>query len=249
MNKRTPAFGRVVLLGGSSEIGLAILEHTISPNATICLVGRSSDRQTVAAQHLRSRGHEVSEVPYDTSMTPEQTGEVLRRATRSPTGSCGPIDAVIMAIGTMGEQLGPEAILTTNLVGPASLILGSQRILASQGSGTLIVLSSAAAIRPRESILFYAMAKQGLDTLVRTTTESMAAAGVRTLLVRPGFVSTAMTAHLTPALLASTATSVGLQVAKALPGRKSILWVPGAMRWVVLGLRLLPRSVLPASLR
>lgn len=85
-----------------------------------------------------------------------------------------PVDAVIMAIGTMGEPDTPEATLSTNLVGPALLILSSQQLLANQGSGTLIVLSSsAAAAGPREEILNYAIAKQGIDTLVGTTTASM----------------------------------------------------------------------------
>ena len=249
MKKCSQVFGRIILLGASSEIGLAILEHTSAQHAEICLVGRPNDRMAAAARLLRSRGHQVAELPYYTSMTPGETQDVLQRAASLPEGSCAPIDAVIMAIGAMGEQLSPAATLTTNLVGPASLIVGSQRILAGQGSGTLIVLSSAAAMRPRESILFYAMAKQGIDTMVRATTASMRAAGVRTLLVRPGFVATAMTAHLSPPPLASTPRAVGRQVARALEGHRSVIWVPGAMRWVVLALGLLPRSVLPPSLR
>ncbi|MBB2997578.1 NAD(P)-dependent dehydrogenase (short-subunit alcohol dehydrogenase family) [Paeniglutamicibacter cryotolerans] len=182
-------------------------------------------------------------------MTFTQTQDVLMVAKDLLGGPTTRIDAIIMAIGTMGDPLTPEATLGTNLVGPALLILSSQRVLGSQGSGSLIVLSSAAAVRPRESILFYAMAKQGIDTLARTTTESMKSQGVRTLIVRPGFVSTTMTAHLRPPPFSSTPSATARHVARALKGRKGVIWVPGILRWVILTLRFLPRSLLPGSLR
>lgn len=249
MTVHNEAFKRIILLGGSSEIGLAIVDHAGAAHAAICLVGRPSARQTAAAHLLRSRGHAVTEISYNTKMTLSETEDLLTEAQNLVGGPTNSVDAIIMAIGAMGEPQTPETTLTTNLVGPSLLILGSQRILTSQGSGTLIVLSSAAALRPREAILHYALAKQGIDTLVRTTTASMTSQGVRTLLVRPGFVSTPMTAHLTPPPFASTARSTGHQVAQALQSRKSVVWVPGKMRWVILALKFLPRSVLPPSLR
>lgn len=249
MTAHNQPFGRIILLGGSSEIGLAIVDQTSAPHAAICLVGRSSTRQTAAAHLLRSKGHTVTEATYNTAMTLNETHDVLLNAQNLIGGTTSPVDAVIMAIGTMGEPQTPETTLTTNLVGPALLIRSSQRLLASQGSGTLIVLSSAAALRPREAILDYAIAKQGIDTLVRTTTASMAAQGVSTLLVRPGFVSTPMTAHLTPPPLASTPQATGHQVAQALQSGKSVVWVPKKMRWAILLLRILPRPVLPPALR
>lgn len=242
-------FERIILLGGSSEIGLAIVEHTSSPHAAIALVGRPSTRQTQAAQQLRNKGHAVTEISYNTSMTLSETHNVLLGTKNVLGGPTVPVDAVIMAIGTMGEPETPEATLTTNFLGPALLILGSQQILTTQGSGTLIVLSSAAAVRPREEILNYAIAKQGIDSLVRTTTATLKSQGVRTLLVRPGFVSTSMTSHLPPPPLASTPSAVGHQVARALKSQKSVVWIPKTMRWAVLTLNILPRSLTPPALR
>lgn len=242
-------FERIILLGGSSEIGLAIVEHTSSPHAAIALVGRPSTRQTQAAQQLRNKGHAVTEISYNTTMTLSETHDVLLEAKNALGSPAAPVDAIIMAIGTMGEPETPEATLTTNFLGPALLILGSQQILTTQGSGTLIVLSSAAAVRPREEILNYAIAKQGIDSLVRTTTATLKSQGVRTLLVRPGFVSTSMTSHLPPPPLASTPSAVGHQVARALKSQKSVVWIPKTMRWAVLTLNILPRSLTPPALR
>lgn len=249
MKKPQEGLSRIILLGGSSEIGLAILEHTCATGAAISLVGRPSPRQSAIADRLRGRGHTVTEVPYETTMTFSQTQEVLLQAKNSLGDPQIPVSAVIMAIGTMGETGTPEVTLTTNLTGPTLLILASQWILTSQSSGTLIVLSSAAAIRPRNDILFYAMAKQGIDTLVRTTARSLKAQGVKTLLIRPGFVSTTMTSHLNPPPFATTSWDIGHQTAKALKRGRTIIWVPGIMRWIILGLKALPPSITPLSLR
>lgn len=74
---------RIFLLGGSSETGLAIVEHTSTPQAAITLVGRPGARQAQAAQQLWGKGHPVTEVSYNTTMTPSETHGVLLEAKNS----------------------------------------------------------------------------------------------------------------------------------------------------------------------
>jgi short-subunit dehydrogenase len=54
----------------------------------------------------------------------------------------------------------------------------------SQGSGTIVVLSSVAAIRPRKANFVYGAAKAGLDAFAPGLADSLAGSGVRVLLVR-----------------------------------------------------------------
>jgi len=63
------------------------------------------------------------------------------------------------------------------------------------------------------------------------------------LIVRPGFVTTKMTAGMKPAPLATTADAVADAVVKGLAAGKEIVWVPGPLRAVFAGFRHLPRSV------
>ncbi len=97
----------------------------------------------------------------------------------------------------------------------------------AQGRGTIVVLSSVAAIRPRKANYVYGAAKAGLDAFARGLADALHGSGVRVILVRPGFVTGRMTAGMTPAPLATTPQAVGAAVAAALrrPGSRTV-WVP-----------------------
>jgi decaprenylphospho-beta-D-erythro-pentofuranosid-2-ulose 2-reductase len=63
------------------------------------------------------------------------------------------------------------------------------------------------------------------------------------MIVRPGFVHTAMTEGLDPAPLSVTADAVAEDIATGLRRRSDIVWSPGALRWLFLVLRHLPRPL------
>jgi decaprenylphospho-beta-D-erythro-pentofuranosid-2-ulose 2-reductase len=73
--------------------------------------------------------------------------------------------------------------------------------------------------------------------------------GVRVLIVRPGFVSTRMTADVPVPPLATSPERVAKRVAFAVHNYRRIVWVPRGMGLVVRVLNLLPRRLLPESWR
>jgi decaprenylphospho-beta-D-erythro-pentofuranosid-2-ulose 2-reductase len=112
-----------------------------------------------------------------------------------------------------------------------------------QGHGTIVVLSSIAAIRPRRANLVYGASKAGLDAFARGLSDALHASGVRVLLVRPGFVIGRMTTGMRPAPLASTPAGVGQAVAAALRRGDRTVWVPRSLALLATGLRLIPRPL------
>jgi decaprenylphospho-beta-D-erythro-pentofuranosid-2-ulose 2-reductase len=66
---------------------------------------------------------------------------------------------------------------------------------------------------------------------------------VRVLVVRPGFVTTKMTAGLKPAPMASTAEAVAEATVRALDGGAHTVWVPPPLRLLFAVLRHLPRPL------
>jgi short-subunit dehydrogenase len=113
----------------------------------------------------------------------------------------------------------------------------------ARGSGTIVILSSIAAVRPRKANYVYGAAKAGLDAFGRGLADALHGSGVRVLLVRPGFVTGRMTAGMSPAPLSTTPAEVGRAVAGALSARSDIVWVPPALRLLSAGLRLVPRPL------
>jgi len=133
------------------------------------------------------------------------------------------------------------AMIQTNFTGHVSTLLAVAAWMRAQGHGTIVVLSSVAAVRPRKANPVYGAAKAGLDAFARGLTDLLHGSGVRVLLVRPGFVTGRMTAGMRPAPLATTPEAVGAATAAALCGRRTTVWVPPSLAGLAVALRLIPR--------
>jgi len=238
---------RVLLLGGSSEIGLAIVARMAADRAVRpYLLGRDRERLTRALQALERAGCAPGDVELLDAERLESHGPVIGDAFERSGG----FDVVVLAIGLLGAQAGLDAdpdqalaVMNVNFLGCGSLLLECLRKLRGQGGGKLVVLSSVAAERPRAGNAIYGAAKAGLDALAQGLADASAGQGVQVLVVRPGFVATQMTAGLEPTPLASTADAVAEATVRALAGSAHTIWVPGSLRYVFALLRHLPRAL------
>ncbi len=106
-------------------------------------------------------------------------------------------------------------VMRVNFVGCGSLVLACMRALRSAGGGTLVVLSSVVAERPRSGNAIYGAAKAGLDALSQGLADA-AHGDVRVLVVRPGFVRTRMTVGLSAAPFATSPEAVAEDAASGL---------------------------------
>jgi len=233
---------RVLLLGGTSEIGLAILAALDAPGDTeVLLAGRDEQRMKAAAKELPYAARTLA---YDAVATD------THQALIDEVFAGGPVDLVISAAGVLVPQEELERdpmqaglLVETNFTSHVTTLLAAAVRMRAQGHGTIVVLSSVAAVRPRKANLVYGAAKAGLDAFARGLADSLHGSGVRVLLVRPGFVTGRMTAGMDPAPLATTPTAVGKAVAAALSGNGSTIWVPGSLAVLATALRLIPRPL------
>jgi decaprenylphospho-beta-D-erythro-pentofuranosid-2-ulose 2-reductase len=160
-------------------------------------------------------------------------------------------DLVIAATGVLIPQEQAErdvrlaaTMIGTNLTGHVTALLAFGEAMRRRGSGTIVVLSSVAAVRPRKFNSVYGATKAGLDAFARGYADSLHGSGVRLLLVRPGFVTGRMTEGMKPAPLATTPQAVGAAVASALAsGNKPVVWVPAALVGLATVMKLIPRPV------
>jgi decaprenylphospho-beta-D-erythro-pentofuranosid-2-ulose 2-reductase len=115
--------------------------------------------------------------------------------------------------------------------------------LKKQGHGSLVVLSSVAGERARKANFIYGSTKAGLDAFAQGLGDSLHGSGVHVMVVRPGFVETKMTAGMEKAPLSTTPDAVADAIVSGLRRGAEIVWVPAALRYVLSGLRHLPRPV------
>jgi decaprenylphospho-beta-D-erythro-pentofuranosid-2-ulose 2-reductase len=235
-------YRRVLLFGGTSEIGQQILAALrLPPGAEVLLAGRDEQRMAAAGRALPCR---VRTLRYDAAAAGTHPA-VLDQAF-----ACGPVDLVISAAGILATQevldddpARAGLLVETNFTGQVTTLLAAAARLRAQGHGTIVVLSSVAAVRPRRANYVYGSAKAGLDAFARGLADSLHGSGVRVLLVRPGFVIGRMTQGMPAAPLATTPAAVGRAVAAALAGRAAVVWVPPHLGLLATGLRLVPRPL------
>ena len=233
---------RVLLIGGTSEIGLAIVRRLADQGPVRpFLLGRNRD-----ALARVSAGFESAEY----AVVDADALDIHEAAIAHAFERAGGFEVVVLAVGVLGAQAGLDAdrdeslrVLRVNFVGGGSLLLAALEALRRQGRGVLVVLSSVASERPRAGNAIYGAAKSGLDSLAQGLADSLASSGVRVLVVRPGFVRTRMTAGLKPAPFAVSADQVAEATVRGLAGNAHTIWVPRALRYVFAVLRHLPRPI------
>lgn len=113
----------------------------------------------------------------------------------------------------------------------------------SQGYGKIVLLSSVAGERVRKGNPAYGATKAGIDGFALALDHELAGTGASLLVVRPGFVSTKMTAGMKKAPFSTDAESVAVIVEKGISSDKKIVWAPGLLRWMFLVLKNLPLPV------
>jgi NAD(P)-dependent dehydrogenase (short-subunit alcohol dehydrogenase family) len=238
--------GTVLVLGGRSEIGLAVARRLVEPGNTMVLAARRSadlDEQEAA---LRQAGAaKVARVEFDADDLARHRpvlDEVLARH--------GPLDVVVVAFGVLGDQQRAEtdaahaaAVVHTDYLAHVHLLTEVVNVLREQGHGKVVVFSSVAGIRVRRANYVYGSAKAGLDGFASGLADALHGSGIHLLLVRPGFVIGRMTEGMKPAPFSSTPDQVADATVAALRRGRGEVWVPAVLRPVFFAMRLLPRAV------
>lgn len=245
------AFGQpqhVVVFGGSSDIARALTKKLCAARAhTVILAGRSQALLDVAALEAQEYGATKTDtVLFDA----EDPSSAARTVTDAFEKVGDQIDLVIIAVGLLGDQKANEEdagaaarLMTVNLTWPVAALAEIRRRLVAQGSGRILVMSSAAAVRVRPNAYLYSGAKAGLDQLCIGLAQSLEGTGVRLQLVRPAVVRTKMTVGVAEPPFTTGPNEVAENVMRGLAGNDLVIWSPPILRYVFFLVRHLPTAI------
>lgn len=239
--------GTVLVLGGRSEIGVAVAQRLVGREATkVVLAARRSHDLDLQEAKLRQAGAtEVATVEFDADDVDGHRAFLDDVADRH-----GPLDVVVVSFGILGDQQRAEQdaahaleVLHTDYVAHVGILTRLANLLREQGHGRLVVFSSVAGVRVRRANYVYGSAKAGLDGFASGLTDALVGSGVQVLLVRPGFVIGRMTEGMKPAPWSSTPDQVADATVGALRRGRGEVWVPRVLRLVFAVMRLVPRPI------
>ena len=237
----------LLVVGGGSEIGLATARALVAGRTrTVVLAARDPDRIADAASALEREGAtRVERVEFDADDIDGHERFVDRVFDRDED-----IDLVLVAFGVLGDEAAMEtdadaarSVIETNFVDAVCVMIPLVERLRAQGHGTLVVLSSVAAERPRASNFVYGASKAGLDAFAQGLGDALTGSGVEVMVVRPGFVHTKLTAGRDPAPFSTSPEAVADAIVDGLRRRAHTVWAPPRLRWVMTVVRHLPRPI------
>ncbi|MCB0999392.1 MAG: decaprenylphospho-beta-D-erythro-pentofuranosid-2-ulose 2-reductase [Acidimicrobiales bacterium] len=243
------AFGQpqnIVVLGGTSDIGLAIARELRSPVLRhVVLACRDVDKGERTAEALRGDGFDVPVVHFDGGDTASH-----ERVIADIVARIGDLDVVVLAFGQLGDAEtvahdgeAAAALAHVNFTGAVSASIAVANRLRTQGHGTLVVLSSVAGERVRKANFVYGATKAGLDGFAQGLGDSLVGTGARVLVVRPGFVHSQMTKGMKPVPFSTTPDVVAALAVKGLRAGRRTVWAPGILRFVFSALRHVPGPI------
>jgi decaprenylphospho-beta-D-erythro-pentofuranosid-2-ulose 2-reductase len=236
----------ILVLGGTSEIALATVKALPRNRIRrVVLAGRPGPARDGAVASLAAAGiNGVSAVDFDARDTSSHAAFV------TSVFDEGDVDITLLAFGVLGNQDEVEAdpdlavdVATTNYTGAVSVGLRVAQRLKKQGHGSLVVFSSVAGDRARRSNFVYGSTKAGLDAFAQGLGDALHGSGANVLVVRPGMVRTKMSAGLPEAPMTTDPAVVADIVVGALRKGKHTVYAPGPLRFVMAGLKSVPRPL------
>jgi NAD(P)-dependent dehydrogenase (short-subunit alcohol dehydrogenase family) len=237
---------KILVLGALSEIAEATCRLYAPEGAQFFLAARSADGLEALAADLKLRGATaVHRTPVDlVDADPEAS-------LREWTAALGGLDLVLLAYGMLGDQPSLEndlqaagRLIDVNFRSAALWSLAAAAVIEKEGRGTLAVIGSVAGDRGRQSNYLYGATKAGLGVLVEGIAHRLAPSGGRAVLIKPGFVDTAMTAHIEKkGALWSPPQKVAALIRRSVDSGRPIVYAPGYWRLIMAVIKAVPSAI------
>ena len=187
-----------VVTGGYGVLGGGIASGLARAGARIAILGRRREQAEAKAEEIRASGAEA------TVLIADALDEAQLRAARDELiGRWGGVDILINAAGGNVQRARNDAkpvfevpmdafeeALRLNLHGTVVPTMIFGEAMAARGAGSILNISSMAAIRALSGVLAYSVAKTGIDSFTRWMAVDLAKRygdGIRVNAIAPGF--------------------------------------------------------------
>jgi hypothetical protein len=237
---------RILIVGATSGMAEAAARLWAKRGERLYLMGRDAERLQALAADLKVRGADVAGVGrFDAADLASHANAV-----GAALAALGGLDVALLAQGVLGDPAANTADaavavkeLTVNALSVVSVATPLANALQAQGHGTLAIISSVAGERGRQSNYVYGASKALVTAFASGLRNRLAPHGVHVCTLLPGFVATAMTAHLKQGPLFASADKAGRLIVKAIDRRKDVAYVPGFWWLIMTIVKAIPEGV------
>ncbi len=235
--------GAAVIVGATSALGQAVARQLADRGQALILVARDAAKLAVVEADLTARGVQASSVVADLDDTARHADLI---------GSWTSATDFYLFYGTLPDQKASEAdwavaaqALHTNFLSAASLLTRIANLCESRRSGSIVVVTSVAGDRGRQSNYVYGTAKGALSIFCQGLRNRLSKVNVPVTTIKPGFIDTPMTADVPkkPAVLWATPEKVAADIVKAHAKGSDIVYSPWFWRFILLIVCAVPERI------
>jgi short-subunit dehydrogenase len=237
----------IFISGATSAMAQAFARLYAPKGAQFFLVGRSVQKLQFIKQDLQVRGaKKIVTVSLDMAQ-PQDYEKQVADAIRE----FGSIEIALIAQGVMHPQAEAQGnpalvreMLQVNVLSAIETANALGNYFEKIGKGALLVISSVAGDRGRQSNYLYGATKAALSVYSDGLRNRLGKKGITVVTVKPGFVDTPMTVGLdTSGPLWATPEKVANDMARAIEKHASVLYTPWFWRYIMLVIKHIPEFI------
>jgi decaprenylphospho-beta-D-erythro-pentofuranosid-2-ulose 2-reductase len=237
---------RILIVGTTSAIAEATARRFAQRGDALFLAARNAAALSAIAKDLTVRGAAQVETMEFDARTIDRFATLLDAATQR----LGGLDAALIAHGTLSDQAACQRSVDlmreefdVNAISVLALctLLGNQ--FEAQGHGVIAVISSVAGDRGRQSNYVYGSAKAAVTAFTSGLRQRLYPKGVRVVTIKPGFVSTPMTAAFKKGALWASPAKVATDIVRAMDRGTPVIYTPSFWRPIMWVIRSVPETV------
>jgi NAD(P)-dependent dehydrogenase (short-subunit alcohol dehydrogenase family) len=180
-----------IVTGGASGIGLAIAEKFSQNGIFAIVIGRDENKLAAAQKMLGENG---TTIPFDLTQL-EGIPELIKNVGKN----YGRIDVLVNNAGinlkkefTQVTDAEFQRILSTNVNAVFAISREVVKIMEAQGNGSIINISSMAAMYGLPKVIAYTASKGAIEGMTMAMAVELSPKGIRVNAIAPGFIATDM---------------------------------------------------------
>jgi decaprenylphospho-beta-D-erythro-pentofuranosid-2-ulose 2-reductase len=237
---------RILIVGATSAIAEATARQFAARGDSLFLAARNANALQALAQDLRLRGAVVAGTAIMDARDLQTLPTIVDAAVQALSG----LDQALIAHGTLSKQSACEASMpllqeefVVNALSVMALSLRLADVFAAQRRGVIAVISSVAGDRGRQSNYVYGAAKASVSAFMSGLGQKLRPSGVKVVVIKPGFVSTPMTAAFKKGALWAQPSRVARDIRIAMDRGTPVVYTPGFWRVIMAIVRAVPETV------
>lgn len=178
---------RAVVTGGGSGLGFGIAKVFLEAGAEVVIIGRDEEKLRLAQQQL---GERCSYRAFDVTQL-DQIPALVQEI--------GAVDILVNCAGTHLKKWALEVsnaefleVMNVHVTSVFALSREFAKLMVERGRGSIILISSMAALMGLEQIVAYTTAKTAILGMQRSLVAELSPKGIRINTIAPGWIDTPM---------------------------------------------------------